>query len=138
MQTDYKQIYKELSLKSGKPEQLYKDIGTFVFQETTRMMKNPTSLIIKLKGIGNWHLRRKRMMIVIEEDKNYEDEKDLSEFETESSYENYKDRHKRYHIFKERLKEYDDYISLRNEIRLKRWETQFPLSPNEDEKFKSE
>ena len=67
MQTNHLDIYKMVAEEKGVSEQIYKDIGSFIFKETASMIKNPESLILKLKGIGSWHLRKKRMEMVISE-----------------------------------------------------------------------
>lgn len=139
MQSDYKQIYKELSQETSVSEQLYKDLGNFIFQETYNMLRSPTSLIIKLKGIGNWHLRKKRMDIVVSE---YPDRglvKTRDEFESDLSFQEYLDKKKQYDIFVARLKEYDEYLKMKKEIRAIRNETQTLLQPvdRSSERFKS-
>jgi len=141
MQTDYKQIYQELSQKTGKPESLYKDIGTFMFQETARMMKTPETLIIKLKGVGNWHLRKKRMDIVVNEWTDRSEVKGRDQFTSDYAYDEYTEKHRRYIIFQERLKDYDRYIALRRQIREERLKHKVKTIPKSDEesgKFKSE
>lgn len=137
MQSDNKQLYKLTSERTGKSETMYKDLGNFVFAETYILQRNPKSLILKLKGVGSWHLRKKRMEIVVSEFTEFE-EKTVEQFDTIYGYESYKERRDRYHIFVDRLKEYEDYLSLKREIRAKRNETQYLLKPIEDNgKFKS-
>ena len=139
MQSDYRQIYKELAEENNKPEQLYKDIGNFIFQETYNMLRNPTSLIIKLKGVGNWHLRKKRMEIVVNEYPDRGLEKTRENFESDSSYQEYLDKKKQYDMFVERLREYDEYLKLKKDVREARNKTQVLLEPDkgEGERFKS-
>lgn len=103
------------------------------------MMRNPKSLILKLKGVGNWHLRKKRMDIVVT---NYSDRgivKTREDFESDGSYNEYLEKHKQYNLFKERLKEYERYLILKEETNKKRRETQVLLQPDkgENERFKS-
>ena len=128
-----------LAEENGGNEQLYKDIGSFVFKETASMIKNPESLILKLKGIGSWHLRKKRMEIVVNEWTDRAKIKTREDFSSEVAYMNYLDKHTQYMNFKERLEEYDRYLQLKQEIRKKRHETQILLEPDngEDERFKS-
>jgi hypothetical protein len=118
---------------------MYKDLGNFVFQEAYSMMRNPKSLIIKLKGVGAWHLRKKRMDIVVTQ---YPDRglvKTREDFESDSGYEEYLEKHTQYNIFKERLVDYEKYLLIKDEIKTKRRETQVLLKPTEgqDERFKS-
>lgn len=139
MQTNHLDIYRMLAEESGETEQLYKDIGSFIFRETASMIKNPESLILKLKGIGSWHLRKKRMEIVVNEWTDRAKVKTIEDFSSEVSYLTYLDKHTQYLNFKERLEEYDRYLKLKHEIRQKRHETQTLLEPDngEDERFKS-
>lgn len=138
MQTDYKQIYKMAADKHGMPEQLYKDLGNFVFAELYAKLRKPPTLIMKLRGIGQWHLRRKRMKAILEifplDHERYEKE-EFSKY-TLFKYENKKEIHE---IFKKRLEDYDRYIELRDEIRKKRHETQTVIPPvdRSDERHKS-
>ena len=139
MQSDYKQIYKELAEENNKPEQLYKDIGNFIFQETYSMLRNPTSLIIKLKGVGNWHLRKKRMEIVVNEWSDRGLVRPREDFESDLSYQEYLDKKKQYDMFVERLKDYEEYLKMKKDVRAQRNKTQVLLSPSENnDKFKSE
>lgn len=139
MQTNHLDIYKMVAEETGESEQLYKDIGSFVFKETASMIKDPESLILKLKGIGSWHLRKKRMEIVVNEWTDRAKVKTREDFSSEASYLSYLEKHTQYMNFKERLEEYDRYLQLKQEIRQKRHETQILLSPQDDsdEKFKS-
>jgi len=131
MQTNHLDIYKKVSESTGIDEEIYKDIGSFIFRETAKMLKEPSSLILKLKGIGSWHLRKKRMEIVINEWEHRGEEKDRSEFSSDNAYEIYLEKHKQYINFQERLKEYEEYLNIKSEIRKQRNETQILFEPDE-------
>ena len=137
MQLNHLDIYKIVTEGKEEDEQLYKDIGSFIFKETSEKLKNPNSLILKLKGIGTWYLRKKRMEIVVNEWSHRAEIKTEDEFESEYLYLKYKQKHDQYINFKERLKEYDEYIKLRDEIREQRHKTQIPINIDYGEKFKS-
>lgn len=130
MQTNHLDVYKMLAAETGKDEQILNDIGSFVFKETASLLKEPTSLILKLKGLGTWHLRKKRMEIVVNEWTDRAKVKTRDDFSSDYSYENYKRKHEQYLNFQERLKEYDTYLALKQEIRKKRNETQVLLEPD--------
>lgn len=117
MQTDSKQIYKELAQETGKSEQIYKDIGNFIWAETYAMIRRPQSLITKLKGIGSWHLRRKRMTILVEDHPLMHSERTKEDFTNEKSYDDWLWRKELRTNFAARLKDYEDYVTLRNNIR---------------------
>lgn len=139
MQTNHLDIYKMVSEETGKSEQMYKDLGSFIFKETANMMKEPESLILKLKGLGSWHLRKKRLEIVVNEWTDRAKEKSREDFSSEVSYQIYLDKHLQYLNFQERLKEYEKYLAIKQDIRKQRNETQVLLEPDkgEDERFKS-
>lgn len=139
MQSDYRQIYKELAEEKSVPEQLYKDLGNFIFQETYNMLRSPTSLIIKLKGLGSWHLRKKRMEIIVNEYPERGLTKTRDDFDTDSGYNEYLDKKRQYDIFTERLLDYDEYLKMKKDVREARNKTQVLLEPNkrEGERFKS-
>jgi hypothetical protein len=117
---------------------MYKDIGSFIFRETTKMMNHPTSLIIKLKGVGSWHLRKRRMEIVMDEVPEIE-AKTKEEYEGGMLYSDYLEKHRRATMFRERMPEYEKYLALKAEVNAKRRETQVLLEPNKGEngRFKS-
>ena len=139
MQTNHQDIYLKLAKETGKSEQLYKDIGSFIFRETAKMLKEPTSLILKLKGIGSWHLRKKRMEIVVNEWTDRGLIRHRDEFPSDMAYNGYLEKHTQYMNFKERLLEYEKYLEIKKQIREKRYETQTLLEPSdgENERFKS-
>ena len=132
MQSDYKQIYKIAAEENNISEQLYKDLGNFVFAALYAEMRKPSKLILKLKGVGFWYLRKKRMEIVLRE---YP--MDYSKTETDFSskfglfkYESKKEIHS---IFKSRLHDYQEFITERNEVRKLRYESQTLLGSSDRE-----
>lgn len=125
MQSDDKSIYDLTSKRTGKSTQLYKDVGTFVFSSLYEKLRKPKSLIIKLKGVGTWYLRKKRMETLMSY---YPEDYDKKEVDVEImsplSILNYENKREMFLLFKERLAEYERYITLRNEIRQERFKTQ--------------
>lgn len=125
MQSDDKIIYDITSKRTGKPTQIYKDVGTYIFSSLYEKLRKPKSLIIKLKGVGSWYLRKKRMETLMSY---YPDDYDKKEIDTEImsplSIITYENKKELFLLFKERLAEYERYIALRNEIRQERFKTQ--------------
>lgn len=140
MQTDYKHLYKLAAEKHGTPEQLYKDLGNFVFSQLYKEMRRPQKLILKLRGVGKWILRRKRMKYIIEnfplDHDHYEQNSEHLSSYTLFKYENKKEIHE---LFEQRLQDYDHYIQQREETRKIRYATQVPIQPSEgkEERHKS-
>ena len=66
MQADIKSICKKLSKEKGIDYDLLKAVGDTVFKYTGDVLKNPPNLIIYLKGIGRWYLRKQQMERKIE------------------------------------------------------------------------
>lgn len=139
MQTNHLDLYKLTSERTGKSEQMYKDLGSFIFKETAQMLKDPKSLILKLKGIGSWWLRKKRMEIVVTEWADRGRIRPPEDFASAISYLDYVAKHKQYLNFVERLREYDRYMEVKQEVRKQRNELQILLEPDkgENERFKS-
>lgn len=133
MQSNHLDIYRMVAEETGKDEQMYKDLGSFIFKETARLLKEPTSLILKLKGIGSWHLRKKRMEIVVNEWTDRAKVKTREDFTADASYEEYLQKHLQYLNFQQRLLEYDKYLAIKQEVRKKRNETQTLLESDKGE-----
>ena len=132
MQSDHKEIYRLTAERTGEDPQLYKDVGNYVFAALYGHFKRPKSLIVKLRGVGAWHLRKQRLKAVVEM---YppDFEKKKEDFESEYGFLKNENKIEIHNLFKERLKEYDDYITLRDEIRKIRYETQVLLEPDKRE-----
>lgn len=127
MQSDWKQVYRITSERTGNSEQMYKDLGNLVFAKLGETLRKPKSLITKVKGIGSWYLRKKRMSIVVNQfPPNFD--KNPAEFSA-SGFLKHENKIELYNLFSERLKEYDEYISIRDEKRKKRYETEKLLEP---------
>lgn len=127
MQSDHKQVYKLTAQRTGKSEQMYKDLGNFVFTELYTILRKPNSLIIRLKGVGTWYLRKKRMEIVVSKFT----EPFVDEFTSEQTLQEHKEKRERYELFLERLKDYEEYLTIKKEIRKIRHENQVLLQPNQ-------
>lgn len=128
MQSDYKDIYKQTAKRTSKNETLYKDVGNFVFTELYNMMRRPNSLIIKLKGIGFWFLRRKRLFGALERfPANYE--KKQEDYKNPLKYLNNENKKEVHALFRERLKDYEEYVEIKREIRIERNKTQSLIKP---------
>lgn len=128
MQSDHKEIYKLTSIRTGKSEEMYKELGNFVFANLYSFFRRPSSLIVKLKGVGSWYLRRKRMEILV----GYyppDFSRKKEDFPSEQSILKWENKVEIYNLFTERLKDYEKYTELRNQIRQKRNETQVLLRP---------
>ncbi len=128
MQSDHKELYKITAERTGESEDTYKDIGNFVFSSLYDFFRHPESLIIKLKGVGSWHLRRKRMQIILD---HYpiDYDKTVEDFDSDIALLKYENKKELHTIFKDRLKEYEEYIKIRDEVRKERYKTQKLLTP---------
>lgn len=128
MQTDNKELYRLTADRTGKPEQLYKDIGNAVFTELARTFRSPKTLITKLKGVGTWYLRRSRMKIKLQY---YPIDFDRTEadFDTKDGFLKHENKVTIYRLFQQRLADYEEYVRIRDETRKKRHETQRLIQP---------
>lgn len=132
MQSNTNEIYKITAKRTGKSEQSYKDIGNFIFSELYKEQKRPSKLIIKLKGLGSFFLRKKRVEEIM---KCYPEEfsRTKEDFSSERQFLKYENKKEIHEIFTERLKDYEEYLQERNQIRKKRYETQVLLEPDQGE-----
>lgn len=139
MQSDNNQVYRLTAERTDKPQQFYKDIGNFVFAQLYAMQREPNSLIIKLKGVGSWHLRKKRMEIIVNEFPERNKERTRADYSNDVDYQKYLDKKRVYNLFIERLKDYEEYLSLKRKVNEERRKTQVLLSPVDktDIRFKS-
>lgn len=131
MQSNNKEIYEVTAERTKKPVELYRALGEVVFTSVYKHLRRPKSLIIKLRGIGTWWLRKRRMEIVLDFfppdfDKKPED------FLHPLSLIAHENKVEIYNILKERMVEYEEYIKVRNEVRKERWKTQPLIKPNLD------
>lgn len=132
MQSNPAEIYKLTSKRTGKSEQTYKDVGNFIFSELYKEQRRPSKLIIKIKGIGSFILRRKRVKEILNlYPKDFSRTKE--EFSTERQFLKYENKKEIHDIFTERLKDYEEFIKERNQIREIRYETQVLLEPTDRE-----
>lgn len=131
MQSDWKEVYRLTSKRTEKSEQMYKDIGNFIFNKLYTELRRPKSLIIKLKGIGFWYLRKKRIQAIVDiYPPNFD--KKPEDFNHPLELLKHENKVEIYNIFKERLKEYEEYIIDRDKVRKIRHENQ-PLLESSDE-----
>ena len=120
MQSDSKQIYKITAARTGKSEQLYKDIGNFVQKSVIDNIKKPKTLIITLKGIGYWFLRKHRIDRMLSYYPPYYELEGHTDFISERAFLNFVNKKEMYDIFKARQKDYEKYIHLREETKKKK------------------
>lgn len=120
MQSDSKEIYRLTAVRTGKNEQIYKDIGNFIQKETAQALKKPKSLIIKLKGIGFWFLRKKRLEKIVSYYPPHYDLDGYNDFSSEAAFLNFVNKKEMYDIFRARLKDYEKYMKLKAEHKIKK------------------
>lgn len=134
MQSTSKEIYKITASRTGHSEQLYKDIGNFVQKETAALIRRPPSLIIKLKGIGYWFLRKKQLESSLTRfPENFEEMESEFEENTMSSFK-FESRKEIYKIIKDRLADYVKYLAVKAEVKKKKDEFDQILKSEEDSK----
>jgi hypothetical protein len=140
MQSDNKELYKITARRTGKSEQKYKDVGNFVFSALYSNLRRPKSLIVKLKGVGYWYLRKARIEAIVNLFPPVHHPKfDLPPTTRKERMDliRYEARKEVYEILKERIKDYEKYIQIRDEIRKKRYETQRVIQPSDREDISS-
>lgn len=117
MQSDIKQIYKLTSARTGKQEDLYKEVGNFVQQEIYDQLKRPKSLILKVKGLGYWYLRKKKIEDFIRMYPPYYDIQGFDDFESEAALKKFENKQELYLLLKERLLDYKKFLEKKEIIK---------------------
>lgn len=135
MQTDHNELYKKTALRTGKQEEIYKEIGNFVFKSLSQHIKRPEKLIIKLKGVGRWYLRKNRMEQTLEL---FPPDFENRPKEGDGIYERlkilqYENKVEIYNLFKQRVEDYKKYVEQKSKIREIRNATQQLLEPEREE-----
>lgn len=120
MQSDSKEIYRITATRTGKSEQLYKDIGNFVQKETAEALKRPKTLIIKLKGIGYWYLRKSRIETLLSYFPPYYEIEGYKDFLSERAFLNFTNKKELYNILKQRLLDYQVYLTEKQKVNQKK------------------
>lgn len=135
MQTDPSLLYKMTAQRTGKSEEKYKEIGSFVFKALAENIRRPKSLIIKLKGIGYWYLRKNRVEKTLELfPPDFENRPpDGEEWYHKLKVLQYENKIEIHEIFKERLKDYQEYLAEKARVRQIRNKTQKLIEPPNDE-----
>ena len=122
MQSDNNEIYKITSQRTGQSQELYKDLGNFVFKALADGMKKPKSIILKLKGLGYWYLRKSRMEVAVKMETREPLPTGIEHIDNiaRTGYEN---RLEMKDHFRDRLVDYEKYIEVRNNVRRIRYGT---------------
>ena len=61
MQTVINTIYKQVSVSSEKSLEIVKSVGDKVFESLLKNFKKPPSLILKLRGLGYFYMRKNKL-----------------------------------------------------------------------------
>jgi hypothetical protein len=106
MQFESKHVYQEVTRKKGEDLAYVEALGNFVQKALADELRGPRKLIISLKGIGRWFLRKK----VMEDSYNRISKLNPHDFIPENK-ENTQERHELWQNYLKTLKErLDDYI----------------------------
>ena len=105
MQAESHHIYKKVFEKSGEDLDLITAIGDIIQKETAANLRRPENLIVKLRGVGSWYLRKKRMQSSYDNLSKYEG----SKFREET--EQYVAR------LKARLEDYERFLEKKRQVK---------------------
>lgn len=61
MQKVIKTVYKEVSISLEKPVEVIKSVGDKVFESLLKNFKKPPSLILKIRGLGYFYMRKNKL-----------------------------------------------------------------------------
>lgn len=122
MQTEQYELYRRVSEKHDIDYEKVKAVGLCVFKELYRQLHDPEKLIIKLKGVGYWYLRRQRMIMYNEVNPPNELFKN-SEDEVKRAI--YADAIRLRNILIARLEDYEKYLLVKETVNSERRKTQY-------------
>jgi hypothetical protein len=119
MQYTSKEIYQEVSIENDIAFEKVKLVGDVIFNELNSLMKAPPSLIIKIRNIGCFFLKKQKTkrFIQLEERKNEYTDRDLL------------------NILEERMKDYDRYSEKKQIIQKIRRENGEVIKPVIEEEY---
>lgn len=133
MQITSKEIYKKVSVDNNIPIELIKNIGDYVFNELYQFMQSPTALIVKVKSLGSWYLRKKKLEEFIFRHHTSFTKDEIPEFSREESLERYLKQKAQYEVLLDRWEEYQRYKEKKEEIKEIRNKTQPFIKPKIEE-----
>lgn len=123
MQWESNQVYKAAAEKNNADLEFYTALGNFVQKKLNEEIRAPRKLIIAVKGIGRWHLRKKPML------SSYENMKDLNpEDYITPNRPHTEDRIAKWHseliTLKERLDDYEPFLERKADAKRRKeeWE----------------
>lgn len=135
MQIVINNIYKGVATNTNREYALVKSVGDSVFESLLKNIKKPKSLILKVRGIGSFYLRKQKLLQYIESyrrfytDPTYETTIKAISDDAES----YERKRQQYENFCERVEEYKEYSEKRKEIKQIRNLTQPIIEPKNDD-----
>ena len=112
MQLTNKEIYLKVADSNNIPVEKVKLVGDFIFEEISKRIKDPQSLILKIKSIGYFYLSKKKTIRFLEKIKR-EDPNNLKLILT----------------LEQRLKDYEKYILKKTETKKIRNENSKLIEP---------
>ncbi len=134
MQMTLNAIYESIAKEKNQEYALVKSVGDCVFKQLLASFKTPQSLILKVRGIGQFYLRHQKLQEYIEQRRDFyfnpENEKSIDSRKHDE--EDFYKRKERFENLILRLDDYQRYLEKKREIRLIRNKTQ-PLIQKEDD-----
>lgn len=133
MQATSKELYNKVALSMEKDPKLVKSVGDTVFYRLFMFFKFPDSIICKLKGIGFWYMRKKKLNEYIHRWDSYYTMDPEPVYSDEKVMKDYLSNKKQFNILIERQKQYEAYLIKKLEIREIRYKTQPFKKPKNEE-----
>lgn len=126
MQITLNSIYEELAKERNQEYALIKNVGDTVFKSLLKNFKEPPTIILKVKGIGQFYLRHQRLINDLESRRDfyYNEENEKAIEVKKENLEDFLERKRKYKNFVDRLTDYATYIERKKEIREIRNKTQ--------------
>ena len=117
MQTTVKQVYKKVSENLTFSEEIVKSIGDKVFETLLSNFKTPQSLIIKVRGLGYFYMRKNKLEDQIKNVNAILAKVSNEEHQLYETPEYFEKKTKLRDLLLERQKEYNKFLEKKNIIK---------------------
>lgn len=106
-------IYDDISKEKEIEVTLVKSVGSKIFETLMKNFKKPPSIILKLRGLGYFYMKRNKLTSYLERKKDFEEKAK----EYKLTEEEIKEKVRTIELLKKRMEEYDKFIEKKILIR---------------------
>lgn len=117
MQTVLSTVYKNVSESSQTDLNIVKSVGDQVFQSLLNNFKKPPSLILKVRGLGYFYMRKNKLLETLEKMKVTEDRVEAGNLTSYETPEYLEERKKLKELLQKREQDYIRFLDKKKKIK---------------------